>query len=215
MGWKRRGPDSPLEPLEEASPCWPWLWPSSSWLWTFYLHNCERIHFCSFESSIVCMRAKSLQSCLTLCNPMNGSHQAPLSMEVSRQEYWSGLLCPPPGDLPDPGIELRLMSPALAGGFFTASTTLEAPSIVWWFVIVAMPPRQRPRRQQTHKLRETGKRERSTNKETRAKRETGRKCWQHLSLNVDGFCIFMLPPSIFQVVLPTHIPQHQQWIISV
>ena len=32
-------------------------------------------------------------------------HQAPLSMGFSRQEYWSGLLCPPPGDLPDPGTE--------------------------------------------------------------------------------------------------------------
>ena len=43
------------------------------------------------------------------------AHQAPLSMGFSRQEYWSGLPCPPPGDLPDPGIELMcLMSPALA-----------------------------------------------------------------------------------------------------
>ena len=33
------------------------------------------------------------------------THQAPLSMGFSRQEYWSGLPCPPPGDLPDPGIE--------------------------------------------------------------------------------------------------------------
>ena len=46
--------------------------------------------------------------------------QAPLSMEFSRQEYWSGLLCPPPGDLPDPGIKpMSPASPALAGGFFT------------------------------------------------------------------------------------------------
>ena len=37
------------------------------------------------------------------------AHQAPLSMGFSRQEYWSGFPCPPPGDLPDPGIEL--MSP--------------------------------------------------------------------------------------------------------
>ena len=42
------------------------------------------------------------------------AHQAPLSMEFSRQEYWSGMPGPPPGDLPDPGIELMsLMSPAL------------------------------------------------------------------------------------------------------
>ena len=54
-----------------------------------------------------------LQLCLTLCNPMNYSLQVPLSMGFSRpeywfgsvQEYWSGLLFPPPGDLPDPGIK--------------------------------------------------------------------------------------------------------------
>ena len=37
--------------------------------------------------------------------PWTVAHQAPLSMRFSRQEYWSGLPCPPPGDLPDPGIE--------------------------------------------------------------------------------------------------------------
>ena len=49
--------------------------------------------------------------------------QVPPSMGFSREEYWSGLLCPPPGDLPDPGIEpISLKSPALAGGIFTTST---------------------------------------------------------------------------------------------
>jgi len=53
--------------------------------------------------------------------------QAPLSMRLSRQEYWNGLPCSPPGDLPDPGIEpTSLMSPALAGGFFTTGATWEA-----------------------------------------------------------------------------------------
>ena len=48
-------------------------------------------------------------------------------MEFSRQEYWSGLPCPPPGHLPDPGIEpASLVSPALAGGFFTASAASES-----------------------------------------------------------------------------------------
>ena len=52
------------------------------------------------------------------------SCQAPLSMEFSRQEYWSGLPCPPPEDLPNPGIEpVSLTSPALAGGFFSTSAT--------------------------------------------------------------------------------------------
>ena len=53
--------------------------------------------------------------------------QAPLSMGFFRQEYWSRLSCPPPGDLPNPGIEpTSLMSPALAGRFFTTNTPWEA-----------------------------------------------------------------------------------------
>ena len=50
------------------------------------------------------------------------AYQAPLSMEFSRQKYWSGLLFPSPGYLPDPGIEpMHHMSPALTGMFFTTS----------------------------------------------------------------------------------------------
>ena len=72
------------------------------------------------------MHAKSLQSCLILCDPMDCS-QAPLSMGFSRQEYWSRLPFPPPGDLPNLGIEpASLMSPALVNRFFTTSATWEA-----------------------------------------------------------------------------------------
>ena len=51
------------------------------------------------------------QSCPTLCDPWTLAHQAPPSMGFSRQEYWSGLPFPSPGDLSDPGIEPR--SPTL------------------------------------------------------------------------------------------------------
>ena len=72
-------------------------------------------------------RAKSLQSCPTLCVPMDYSSQAPLSMGFARQEYWSGLSCPSPGDLPHPVIwPASPSSPALAGGFFSTSPTWEA-----------------------------------------------------------------------------------------
>ena len=55
------------------------------------------------------------------------AHQAPLSMGLSRQEYWSLLSCPPPGDLPNTGIKpASLMPPALAGQFFTTSVTWKA-----------------------------------------------------------------------------------------
>ena len=47
--------------------------------------------------------------CPTLCDPMDCTCQAPLSMEFCRQESWSGLLFPSPGDLPDPGLNLHLL----------------------------------------------------------------------------------------------------------
>ena len=69
------------------------------------------------------MHAKLLshvQLCVTL---RTVAHQASLSIEFSKQEYWSGLQCPSSGDLPDQGIgPTYLTSPALAGGFFTTST---------------------------------------------------------------------------------------------
>ena len=73
------------------------------------------------------MHAQSLQSCPTLCDCMDYiTCQAPLSMEFFRQEYWSGLPCPPSGNLPDPGIKpTPLMSPAFTGRFFNTSATWE------------------------------------------------------------------------------------------
>ena len=56
--------------------------------------------------------------------PWTITHQTSLRMEFSRGENWSGLSFPSPGDLSDPGIELMsLVSPALAGGFFTTEIT--------------------------------------------------------------------------------------------
>jgi len=67
--------------------------------------------------------------------PWTVAHQAPLSIGFSRQEYWSGLPCPPPGDLSDPGIKpASLKSPALAGGFFTTSAIWEVPSPTWHYL---------------------------------------------------------------------------------
>ena len=57
------------------------------------------------------------------------THQVSLSKGFSRQEYCSGLPCPPPGDLLDPGSEpVSLTSPAMAGGFFTTTVTWETQS---------------------------------------------------------------------------------------
>ena len=67
-------------------------------------------------------------SCVQLfATPWAVAYQASLSMGLFRQEYWSGLPCPPPGDLPNSKTEpASLMSPALAGEFFTIIATWEA-----------------------------------------------------------------------------------------
>ena len=83
---------------------------------------------------------KMLCACVLTCfshvqlfvTPWTVACQAPLSMGFSKQEYWSGLPCPPAGDLPNPGTEPEpLMSPALAGGFFTTNATWEAPNMLY------------------------------------------------------------------------------------
>ena len=75
-----------------------------------------------------CMHACEVASVTSdSATPRTVARQAPLSTGFSRQEHWSGLLCPPPGDLPDPGIKhTSPMSPALVGGFFTTSATWES-----------------------------------------------------------------------------------------
>ena len=70
-----------------------------------------------YFSPISCCCCSVAQSCLTVCDPMGYSRQAPLLMGFPRQEYCSGLLFPFPGDLSDPGIEPT--SSALAGRFVT------------------------------------------------------------------------------------------------
>ena len=60
---------------------------------------------------VMCVRVLVAQSCPTFSDPWIAAHQAPLSIGISRQEYWSGLLFPSPLDLPYPGIKPR--SPTL------------------------------------------------------------------------------------------------------
>ena len=107
-------PHPEMEPMSLMSPIlasgffttsttWEALRP---WCWWF---NCSVVSY-SFVTSWTVAR------------------QAPLSMGFSRQEYWRELPCPPPGDLPDSGIEpVSLTSPAVAGRFFTSSGNWEAP----------------------------------------------------------------------------------------
>ena len=76
---------------------------------------------------LTCIYARLLRSIQLFVTLWTRTCQAPLSMGFSRQLHWSGLLFPPPGDLPDPGMEPG--SPALAGGFFTTLATWEAQCI--------------------------------------------------------------------------------------
>ena len=77
----------------------------------------------------VCARVLSHFSPVRLfATPWTIARQAPLSMGFSRQEYWSRLPFPSPGDLPNAGIEpTTLKTPELAGRFFTPGATWEAP----------------------------------------------------------------------------------------
>ena len=90
--------------------------------WVSFRHTAKWVRYINMYVYVcVCVyaRAKSFQS-------NSSGHQAPLSMEFSRQGHQSGLPCSPPGDLPDAEIKLvSLISPALAGGFFTTSATWE------------------------------------------------------------------------------------------
>ena len=72
------------------------------------MHGCIS---CSFTLRCLKVKVKSLSRVQLLATPWTVAHQAPPFLEFSRQEYWSGLPFPPPGDLPDPGIKPR--SPTL------------------------------------------------------------------------------------------------------
>ena len=98
------GESSYFGPPQPATPCL-----QRSCVWLPQGHPGKGRESSLFHCCSCCLVAKS---CLTLLPP-----QAPLSMEFSSQEYWSGLPFPFPGHLPNPGIEPT--SPAMAGGFFT------------------------------------------------------------------------------------------------
>ena len=99
-------------------------------------HMSSLARVCVCVCVCVCVRARArIQSCSTLCSPMDCSHQAHLFMEFFRQEYWSGLPFPFPGDYPNPGFEpTSVVSPVLKADSWSLShweslmLTLENPS---------------------------------------------------------------------------------------
>ena len=90
--------------------------------WVVFLIS--KFQYLCLIKGCACVHAKSLQLCPTLCDPVDCSLPGSSVHGFSRREYWSGLPCPPPGDLPNPGIKpAALTFPALAGKFFTTLTT--------------------------------------------------------------------------------------------
>ena len=80
---------------------------------TFLCVGCVCVCVC------VCVCARALSHVWLFATHWTIPHQILLSMEFSRQEYWGGLPCPPPGDLPNPGV--KLVSPVLAGRLLTTA----------------------------------------------------------------------------------------------
>ena len=105
-----------------------------------------RISFFSIPVSQGCLSPHAIQDsllnwellfcCCCLITQLCISHQAPLSMGFPRQQYWSGLPFPSPGDLPDPWVESA--SPALAGRFFTTKTPGK-PTENWIYIFEFSP----------------------------------------------------------------------------
>ena len=97
---------------------WPQDWKKSVFIPIPKKGNAKE---CSSESE-----SEVAQSCPTLCDPWTVAHQAPPSMGFSRQEYWSGLPFPSPGDLPDPGIKPR--SPTMQADALTSEPQGKPPN---------------------------------------------------------------------------------------
>ena len=104
------------------------LWTSVStgysWIFCRFLQNSLILTYkkwrkTTYTSKYACVSPKLLQLCPTLCNPMDCSPPGSSVHEILRQEYWSELLCPPPGIF----LTRDPTPPALAGGFFTISAT--------------------------------------------------------------------------------------------
>ena len=91
---------------------------------SFTQHNASKVN----SSCSRCVHAKSLQSCPTLCDPMDCSPPGSSLCGILQARILEWVTMLPPGDLPNPGIELvSLMSSALAGGFFTTRANWEVP----------------------------------------------------------------------------------------
>ena len=124
---------------------WSWLYIPTVKIGNYYLFcvhywpcipliaSCLSAHLILMKVLCCCLVAKS---CPTLLQPHAVAYQGPLSMGFSRQEYWSGLPFPSPGNLPDPGMESEL--PTLAYRFFTPESPGKPESCLRWVLFYAL-----------------------------------------------------------------------------
>ena len=94
-------------------------------MYHFFTHSLVNGHLGCFHVLKVKVKVKLLSRVRLFVTPWTVAHQAPLSLEFSRQEFWSGLPFPSPGDLPKPGIEPR--SPALQADALTSEPSGKPP----------------------------------------------------------------------------------------
>ena len=129
-------PAGPLKPscpgAEDSQPRRRGGWPGPAGSWGFSkpsgVVHALGLSFGPCVCECVCVCAQSLSHDQFSAILWAVAHQAPPSMGISGQKYWSGFPCPPSRGLPEPGIKpMSLMSPALANGFFTTGATWEAP----------------------------------------------------------------------------------------
>ena len=123
MVWRHLRIKCPLWSLKGTPGFWRLLKPCGAWPWSLR----------ALVLSCVCVWPQPLSCVWLFATPWTVAHQAPLSMEFSRQESWSGLSVPIPGDLSNPETEpASLVSPTLAGRFFT--TVVPGKPVLSWFL---------------------------------------------------------------------------------
>ena len=141
-----------IKPMSLMSPALSGGFFITSTTWEALTHSCPgkylQLEVKSFEKGLcMCVRTQLLSHVRLFVTPWTAAHQVPQSMGLPRQEHWSGLLYPSPGDLPHPGTEpASLASPASAEGFFTTEPSgkpkkgwgdichLDCGCLVWAFL---------------------------------------------------------------------------------
>ena len=123
-----------------------WVQVMKLWVWTRVQTN--PVFPWAMMGHFPAMRVCVLSSVLLFATPWSAACQGPLSIGFPRQEHWSGLPFPPPGDLPDPGIQpASPVIPAFSGGFFTTEPPIWSNKYPKKIIQIASGSRKKDQRQ--------------------------------------------------------------------